>query len=241
MMLSANLLAAMAAAGAAGLVLSSPDAPPAADDRLTDAMRRGERGAPSAEIEEENDMATFESGGTVSAAIASACASLRAGATVQAAFEAQAGHGFASPDLTCDRILSALDRSSSADPRRRRHAAAHQISWACALSRDAGCSPVDALEAVRAECERTADAERARDEALATPRVTVRLLVALPAATLLIGAASHPLRFLLASPAGWLCLCGGVLLQALGMLWTESITDRFMSRTAPTAPRPGRH
>ena len=83
--------------------------------------------------------------------------------------------------------------------------------------------------------ERLADSLRA-DEAirrqitanLAGTRATARLLAALPLFGTALGYAigAHPLAFLLTSPPGYLCLLIGLLLTALGLHWTTTLTTR---------------
>ncbi|MER8186981.1 type II secretion system F family protein [Kitasatospora sp. NPDC094015] len=76
----------------------------------------------------------------------------------------------------------------------------------------------DALRAERALSEEIAGE-------LAGPRATVALLAMLPAVGLLLGYAlgAHPVRILLHTPAGLICLLGGVLLETAGLRWTSRI------------------
>ena len=83
--------------------------------------------------------------------------------------------------------------------------------------------------------ERLADSLRA-DEAirrqitanLAGTRATARLLAALPLFGTALGYAigAHPLAFLLTTPLGYLCLLTGLLLTALGLHWTTTLTAK---------------
>lgn len=83
--------------------------------------------------------------------------------------------------------------------------------------------------------ERLADSLRA-DEAirrqitanLAGTRATARLLAALPLFGTALGYAigAHPLTFLLTTPLGYLCLLTGLLLTALGLHWTTTLTTK---------------
>lgn len=77
------------------------------------------------------------------------------------------------------------------------------------------------VETLRAE-------ERVRHEVaaeLAGPRATGVLLAVLPAAGVLMGTAlgAAPLRVLLDTPVGRLCLLAGLALEALGLVWTARI------------------
>ena len=63
---------------------------------------------------------------------------------------------------------------------------------------------------------------------LASPRASGRLLATLPLLGLALGtvAGGEPLRFLVDSPAGQICVLSGVGLAAIGVLWTERLADR---------------
>lgn len=71
---------------------------------------------------------------------------------------------------------------------------------------------------------------------LAAPRFTGRLLAGLPLAGLAVGfiVGGDPLAFLASTQAGQLCLFGGVLLAATGVLWSE----RLAADTEITAQLP---
>jgi tight adherence protein B len=64
--------------------------------------------------------------------------------------------------------------------------------------------------------------------ALAGPRATAKLLAGLPVFGLLLGSGigADPVRVLLGTPAGWVCLAVGVPLQVLGWRWMERLADR---------------
>ncbi|WP_254552432.1 type II secretion system F family protein [Kitasatospora sp. MMS16-BH015] len=76
----------------------------------------------------------------------------------------------------------------------------------------------DALRAERSLAEEIAGE-------LAAPRATVAVLAALPLVGLLLGAAlgARPVRVLLHTPAGLLCLAAGVALEVIGLAWTNRI------------------
>ena len=79
------------------------------------------------------------------------------------------------------------------------------------------------------EAARSAEEVRVQLEAhLAAPRATARLLTMLPVIGLLLGIALgvDPLAWLLGTPAGRLCLLGGVLLTGAGLAWTGRIAAR---------------
>ncbi|WP_049558698.1 type II secretion system F family protein [Nonomuraea sp. SBT364] len=76
---------------------------------------------------------------------------------------------------------------------------------------------------------RTAQAHRQDVAAqLAGPRTTARMLAALPALGLLMGAAlgMRPLDFLLGGVPGLLCLAAGLALDACGLWWTHRMATR---------------
>lgn len=110
--------------------------------------------------------------------------------------------------------------------------AAHSIAWACALSAESGCDAALCLDAVRSECGRQRDAQRAADQALAMPRATMRILMALPVLTLLAGEAmgAHPLAFVLGNPAGWAVLALGMVFEVCGVAWMRWLVRGFDER-----------
>ncbi len=69
---------------------------------------------------------------------------------------------------------------------------------------------------------------RAVDAELAGPRATAGLLAVLPAGGLLLaaGLGADPLRVLLTTPVGLLCLTVGLALDALGLWWTGRLVAR---------------
>lgn len=100
-----------------------------------------------------------------------------------------------------------------------------------------GCSlagPVDRLLAAHRAEDRV---QRELAAQLAGPRSTARLLALLPVAGIGLGTALgvDPVGFLVGSPAGLGCLAGGVLLVALGLLWTRAIVAS-VAATGPGSP-----
>ena len=67
---------------------------------------------------------------------------------------------------------------------------------------------------------------------LAAAEATARLLAAMPIGVLLLGSGlgGDPVGFLLATPAGLGCLCTGLGLAYLGLLWLGRIGDRVTGR-----------
>lgn len=79
-------------------------------------------------------------------------------------------------------------------------------------------------------------AERATARVVATEmaaaRATARLLAVLPAGVLLLGngLGGHPMRFLLETPPGLVCLGVGLGLEYAGLLWLGRIADQVLGR-----------
>jgi tight adherence protein B len=99
------------------------------------------------------------------------------------------------------------------------------LGHAWALADHAGAPLVDTLAGVAADLAACADRRHAVAVALAGPRSTAVLLAGLPALGLLLGAAmgAHPLSFLFDSTAGHLVWCAALLLDGLGIAWTERL------------------
>jgi tight adherence protein B len=98
--------------------------------------------------------------------------------------------------------------------------------WDVGVSAGAGLAAV--VERVGSAL-RTAQAHRQEVAAqLAGPRATARMLAALPALGLLMGAAlgMRPLDFLLGGVPGLLCLTSGIALDACGLWWTHRMAVR---------------
>jgi tight adherence protein B len=98
--------------------------------------------------------------------------------------------------------------------------------WDVGVSAGAGLAAV--VERVGAAL-RTAQAHRQDVAAqLAGPRATARMLAALPALGLLMGAGlgMRPLDFLLGGVPGLLCLTSGIALDACGLWWTHRMAAR---------------
>ena len=88
-----------------------------------------------------------------------------------------------------------------------------------------GAPTADVLDRLAASLRADADAAAAREAAMAAPRATARVLVALPPAGLLLGAAvgADPLTVLTATGAGRACAVVGVAATAAGALWTRAL------------------
>lgn len=119
---------------------------------------------------------------------------------------------------------AALRQVAAAEP------AAQGFVWlarAWELSERSGAPIADAAQSVSAGLRaRQATAAMVASE-LAAPRATGRLLAVLPLIGLAMGVVSggDPVRFLVGTFAGQVCVLGGVLLACAGVLWTERLAD----------------
>ena len=88
-----------------------------------------------------------------------------------------------------------------------------------------GCPLADVLTRFAAHLETEDDAEAARQTALAGPRATVRLLTWLPLSGLGLGLllGVDPVATLLGNPWGLAALAAGVVLTAVGRLWSSRL------------------
>jgi tight adherence protein B len=92
-----------------------------------------------------------------------------------------------------------------------------------ALSERTGAAPAGVLDRVAASLRADAAAAAARDAALAAPRATARLLLALPAAGLVLGrvAGAHPVAVLVGTVPGRWCAGAGLVLAGVGWFWVH--------------------
>lgn len=162
--------------------------------------------------------AELVAGRTPAAALAAA-AEPATGPAARALRSAAAAAGFGG-DVPAALVTGAAD--SAVAPVLRSLAACWTV---CATSGSGLAAAVQRLEeGLRAEqrLRRTLDAE------LAGPRATAWLLAVLPGAGLLMaaGLGADPLHVLLATPVGAVCLTAGLVLDGLGLLWTQRLVAR---------------
>ena len=120
------------------------------------------------------------------------------------------------------------------------HAAGRALAALAAAWRVAertGAPVADVLDRLAASLRADADAAAAREAALAAPRATARLLVALPPAGLVLGAAigADPLTVLTTTAPGRVCAVVGVAATAAGAVWTRALVR---AASGGRGPRP---
>lgn len=165
--------------------------------------------------------------GSVIAAIIARTAS---GGSALEAFQEQFGARFATPRITTERIAMILRRHASDDDTEHdiTRIAGHLAS-ACALSERLGCEVHRCLQSVSDSYRRECKARDLRKEAFAAPQATIRLMSALPLATVALGEfmGAYPITFLFSSPTGLACLVAGSVWYVLGLLWIRRLFTRF--------------
>lgn len=109
-----------------------------------------------------------------------------------------------------------------------RHAS-HGLRAACRLGLRLGCPTARCVEAVRAAHARIHMREELRRNAFAVPQSTVKMLLGLPAVTVVLGEVlgADPIGVLFGSWQGMCCLGLGVVCYAFGAVWMH----RLMRRT----------
>lgn len=160
------------------------------------------------------------------ACVAALRASVRGGATPVQAFEELRGEPFALPELTLFRIDTAVrSRCSTRRQRDRTERLGMELYAACMLSSRLGCEMSRCLDAVAASLKRQQLLDGLRDNALAMPKATVKLLMALPMLTVILGEGmgAQPMRFLLGDAKGWACLGFAGCCYAIGLTWIHAL------------------
>jgi tight adherence protein B len=218
---------------AACLVVAVLVASPSADRRLLRVSRPGggprwsrvplrrrrPRAADGADVVSE--LATLlRAGLPPSRAWAAAAASTRGDAAVDAALAAAAREAAAGAD-----VAGVLRRAApgSADPVTTRFLHALSASWQVAASTGAPTAAV--LDRLAATLREEADLRDARATAMAAPRASARVLVALPVVGLVLGqlVGAAPLQMLVGSGVGRVCALVGGLLSLAAWWWTRRL------------------
>lgn len=166
----------------------------------------------------------------IGSVIAAIIARTTSGGSALEAFQEQFGARFATPRITTERIAMILRRHASDDDTEHdiTRIAGHLAS-ACALSERLGCEVHRCLQSVSDSYRRECKARDLRKEAFAAPQATIRLMSALPLATVALGEfmGAHPITFLFSSPTGLACLVAGSVWYVLGLLWIRRLFTRF--------------
>lgn len=153
-------------------------------------------------------------------------ASVKSGATLVGAFEELGGEPFATAELTPFRIrLVVRARSLPQERRDQADLLSRELYAACRLSIDLGCETSHCLDVVASSLKRRRLMDDLRANVFAMPQATVKLLLALPLVTLLLGEGigARPFAFLFGNAKGLLCLGFAACCYALGLLWVRAL------------------
>lgn len=133
-------------------------------------------------------------------------ASVRSGATLVQAFEELGGTPFATPELTRLRITMVIrSRCPPKEQCGQVERLSGELHAACQLSLTLGCETGRCLQAVAESLKRQRLLDDLRANAFAMPKATVKLLMALPLLTVLLGEGmgAHSLAFLVSGSKAW--------------------------------------
>jgi Flp pilus assembly protein TadB len=171
------------------------------------------------------------------------CAELRAGSPPHVALDAASGAagGFAPALRAAARAVHDGDDIASALRGQPPAAELAPLAAAFTVCSRSGVGIAAVLSRVEADVRAADDRMRAVDVALAGPRSSSVLLALLPVVGVALGVAmgAHPLPVLLGSSTGQLLLAGGVVFDALGVLWTMRVTHTA-DRVVPRIRKPPR-
>jgi tight adherence protein B len=108
------------------------------------------------------------------------------------------------------------------------------VAAAWQVAHHSGSGLADALDGVAGSLRDRQGLRRTVLSELSSARATARLMVALPALTLLLGAGigGDPVGFLLGTPPGWACLAAGLALGLAGLGWIEGLAGAVERRVA---------
>ena len=152
--------------------------------------------------------------------LSSGIARVRSGGTVAQAF------GLGSSPVTVTRLLPVMTESlavgESVDMARQ---VAIGVVAACRVCDELGCGMARCLQTVASAYRRARLMDDLRRQAFAMPQATARLLMVLPAGTVLLGEmlGLRPLGFLLHADRGFACLALGCCCYIAGLAWNRAL------------------
>jgi len=170
----------------------------------------------------------------VGALCAAMCAELRAGASAESALLIATRDNPITPrGRTAAELGEPVAPAIRADAAAAQSAALAGIAACWQAAAESGAGLADGLQRVAAlaRAERRVAADLASETA--APRATARILALLPLLGLLFGElmGAHPVRWLLASRWGWLCLILGAIFLSVGQAWTIRIHRQALPRS----------
>jgi len=148
------------------------------------------------------------------------------------AFEELGGTPFATAELTRLRITMVIRSRCPPNEQSGRFGQSGQVERlsgelyaACQLSLTLGCETGRCLQAVAESLKRQRLLDDLRSNAFAMPKATVKLLMALPLLTVLLGEGmgAHPLTFLFSGVRGWACLGFACVCYGFGLVWIRAL------------------
>jgi tight adherence protein B len=103
-----------------------------------------------------------------------------------------------------------------------------ELARAWQISTETGAPMSSTLDQVATGLSSDEELSRVVNSELAAARATSKVMAALPPCGIGIGylLGGDPARWLLAGPAGWVCLLTGILLACAGVLWIEALARR---------------
>lgn len=166
------------------------------------------------------------------ACVASLRASVRSGATLVQAFEELGGTPFATPELTRLRITMVIrsrcplkEQFGQGGQSGQVERLSGELYAACRLSLTLGCEIDRCLQAVAESLKRQRLLDDLRANAFAMPKATMKLLMALPLLTVLLGEGMgvHSLVFLVSGVKGLACLGFALCCYTFGLIWIRAL------------------
>lgn len=157
---------------------------------------------------------------------------MRSGATLVQAFEELGGTPFATAELTRLRITMVIRSRCPPNEQSGRFGQSGQVERlsgelyaACQLSLTLGCETGRCLQAVAESLKRQRLLDDLRSNAFAMPKATVKLLMALPLLTVLLGEGmgAHSLAFLVSGVKGLACLGFALCCYTFGLIWIRAL------------------